>query len=47
MLQALKATGFARSEVVYSTNTRWLKKLTALVTNRPQRGRLIVHAFAD
>ena len=46
VLQALKASGFARTDVVYSTNTRWLKKLTALVTNRPQRGRLIVHAFA-
>jgi hypothetical protein len=45
VLQALELAGFARREVVYSTNTRWLKKLTALVTNRPQRGRLIVHAF--
>ena len=46
VLNAIKAAGFARSEVIYSTNTRWLKKLTALVTNEPQRGRLIVHAFA-
>jgi tRNA (mo5U34)-methyltransferase len=45
VLQALEEAGFARSEVIYSTNTRWLKKLTALVTNVPQRGRLIVHAF--
>jgi tRNA (mo5U34)-methyltransferase len=44
-LGALDVAGFARSEVIYSTNSRWLKKLTALVTNVPQRGRLIVHAF--
>ena len=43
--RALDVAGFARSEVVSSTNSRWLKKLTALVTNVPQRGRLIVHAF--
>jgi hypothetical protein len=35
----------ARSENVYSTNTRWLKKLAALVMNEPQRGRLIVYSF--
>jgi tRNA (mo5U34)-methyltransferase len=44
-LRAIEAAGFARSEVIYSTNSRWLKKLVALVTNVPQRGRLIVHAF--
>ena len=45
VLRALNVAGFARGEVIYSTNSRWLKKLTALVTNVPQRGRLIVHAF--
>jgi tRNA (mo5U34)-methyltransferase len=45
VLQALESVGFARAEIVYSTNTRWLKKLMALATNQPQRGRLIVHAF--
>lgn len=46
VLEALQAAGFVDARVVYSTNTRWLKKLRAIVTNRPQRGRLIVHAFA-
>lgn len=47
LLDALKAAGFARSEVVYSPSFRWAKKLAALVTNKPQRGRLIVHASVD
>lgn len=45
LLVALEEAGFARSKVIRSTNTGWLKKLTALVTNVPQCGRLIVHAF--
>jgi len=47
VLDALKAAGFARSEVVYTPSSRWAKKLAALVTNTPQSGRLIVHAFAE
>jgi tRNA (mo5U34)-methyltransferase len=47
VLDALKAAGFARSEVIYRPSFRWAKKLWALVTNTPQRGRLIVHAFVD
>jgi tRNA (mo5U34)-methyltransferase len=47
ILDALKAAGFDRSEVVYRPSFRWAKKLAALATNRPQSGRLIVHAFAD
>jgi tRNA (mo5U34)-methyltransferase len=43
---ALQAAGFARHDVVYSASFRWFKKAVALVTNQPQRGRLIVHAFA-
>jgi len=47
VLDALAAAGFARAQVVYSPSFRWVKKLTALITNRPQSGRLIVHAFVD
>ena len=44
---ALKLAGFPRHEFVYTPSFRWLKKLVALVTNKPQRGRLIAHAFVD
>lgn len=44
---ALQASGFARHEFVYTPSFRYLKKLAALATNTPRRGRLIVHAFAD
>jgi tRNA (mo5U34)-methyltransferase len=44
---ALRAAGFARSQVIYTPSFRWPKKLAALLTNTPQRGRMIVHAFAD
>ncbi|SRR6266540_1852299 len=47
VVDALRAAGFARSEVVYTPSFRWGKKLAALVTNKPQRGRLIVHAYAE
>jgi len=47
VVDALKAAGFARSEIVYQPSFRWAKKLAALATNTPQRGRLILHAFAD
>jgi tRNA (mo5U34)-methyltransferase len=47
VVDALRAAGFARSEVIYTPSFRWAKKLAALLTNRPQRGRLIVHAFVD
>jgi tRNA (mo5U34)-methyltransferase len=47
VLDALTAAGFARAEVLYTPSSRWAKKLAALATNRPQRGRLIVHAFVD
>ena len=42
---ALSFAGFARHQFVYTPSFRWLKKFTALVSNRPQTGRLIVHAF--
>jgi tRNA (mo5U34)-methyltransferase len=44
---ALLAAGFARHDFVYSTSFRWAKKLGALLTNTPRRGRLIAHAFVD
>jgi len=42
---ALQAAGFARHEFVYTPSFRYAKKLSALLTNKPQRGRLIAHAF--
>ena len=47
VLDALKAAGFSRTEVIYTPSFRWAKKLAALLTDRPQSGRLIVHAFVD
>jgi len=37
---ALRAVGFSRAEVVYTPSFRWPKKLAALLTNMPQRGRM-------
>lgn len=42
---ALNAAGFARHEFVYTPSFRYYKKLQALLTNTPGRGRLIAHAF--
>ena len=42
--QMLQFVGFGDVEVVYSPSFRYWKKLLALVTNRPQSGRGIVHA---
>ncbi len=42
--QILHAAGFAEVETVYTPSFRFWKKLVALVTNRPQSGRGIVHA---
>jgi tRNA (mo5U34)-methyltransferase len=47
LLDALSMVGFKRTEVVYRPSFKWVKKLQALATNRPQRGRLIVHAFVE
>jgi tRNA (mo5U34)-methyltransferase len=44
---ALSSAGFARHEFVYTTSFKWPKKIAALVTNTPQSGRLIVHAFVE
>jgi tRNA (mo5U34)-methyltransferase len=42
--QMLRSAGFTRMEVKHRPSWRWVKQLTALVTNRPESGRLIVHA---
>ena len=45
LARALHSAGFARHEFVYSPSFRYYKKLIALLTNTPGRGRLIAHAF--
>ena len=47
VLYALTLAGFDRHEIVCTPSFRWLKKLAALATNRPQHGRLAVHAFVE
>jgi hypothetical protein len=42
---ALASVGFARHDFVHTASSRWAKKIAALVTNTPQHGRLIAHAF--
>ena len=42
--QMLESVGFSDAEVLYTPSFRYWKKLLALVTNRPQSGRGIVHA---
>jgi tRNA (mo5U34)-methyltransferase len=42
--QMLTAAGFTRMDVKRGPSLRPLKQLKALVTNRPQSGRLVVHA---
>lgn len=44
--QMLESVGFADVDVVYTPSFRYWKKMLALVTNRPQSGRGIVHARA-
>lgn len=44
---ALHLAGFARQEFVYTPSFHWLKKIAAFATNKPQHGRLAVHAFVD
>ena len=42
--QMLRAAGYAHVDTIYTPSFRYWKKLVALVTNRPQSGRGIVHA---
>jgi tRNA (mo5U34)-methyltransferase len=45
VVEALHTAGFDRCEVVFEPPCRLWKRMVALVRNRPQGGRLIVHAF--
>ncbi len=42
--QMLRAAGFLTVDVKHTPSMRWLKKVKAAVTTRPQSGRAIVHA---
>jgi tRNA (mo5U34)-methyltransferase len=42
--QMLRSAGFTTIDVRHRPSWRWVKQLTALATNRPESGRLIVHA---
>jgi len=44
LTQMLLSAGFTHVEVKHLPTWRWLKKLKAFVTMRPQSGRVIVHA---
>jgi tRNA (mo5U34)-methyltransferase len=42
--QMLRAAGFIHVDVKHTPSMRWLKKVKATLTTRPQSGRAIVHA---
>jgi len=42
--QMLRAAGFAKVDVKHTPSMRWLKKIKAAITTRPESGRAIVHA---
>ena len=42
--QMLRASGFTKVDVKHTPSMRWLKKIKAAITTRPESGRLIVHA---
>ncbi len=44
MRQMLRSSGFLRVDVKHTPSMRWLKKIKAAITTRPESGRLIVHA---
>ena len=44
MRQMLRSSGFTRVDVKHTPSMRWLKKIKAAITTRPESGRLIVHA---
>ncbi len=45
--EALYSAGFARVEVKYLPSMRLWRKFIALITNSPQSGRCIIHAYPD
>ncbi|MCA1560243.1 MAG: tRNA 5-methoxyuridine(34)/uridine 5-oxyacetic acid(34) synthase CmoB [Acidobacteria bacterium] len=44
LMQMLLSSGFRSVEVKYRPSMRFFKKITAALSNRPQSGRLVVHA---
>jgi tRNA (mo5U34)-methyltransferase len=42
--QMLRAAGFTRVDIKHTPSLRWLKKVKAAITTRPESGRAIVHA---
>ncbi len=42
--QMLRAAGFTNVDVKHTPSMRWLKKIKAAITTRPESGRAIVHA---
>ncbi|HET9831635.1 MAG TPA: hypothetical protein VFP91_07995, partial [Vicinamibacterales bacterium] len=44
LTQMMRAAGFINVDVKHTPSMRWLKKVKAAVTTRPQSGRAIVHA---
>jgi len=42
--QMLRAAGFTRIDVKHTPSMRWLKKIKAAITTRPESGRAIIHA---
>jgi tRNA (mo5U34)-methyltransferase len=42
--QMLRAAGFSKVDVKHTPSMRWLKKIKAAVTTRPESGRAVVHA---
>lgn len=47
VVEALRSAGFARAVVRHEPSARLWRRFVALLKNRPQGGRLIVHAFAS
>jgi tRNA (mo5U34)-methyltransferase len=44
LVQMLRAAQFSRIDVKHTPSMRWLKKIKAAITTRPESGRAIVHA---
>jgi tRNA (mo5U34)-methyltransferase len=44
MRQMLRSSGFTNVDIKHTPSMRWLKKIKAAITTRPESGRLIVHA---
>ena len=42
--QMLRAAGFSKIDVKHTPSMRWLKKVKAAITTRPESGRAIIHA---